>query len=70
MGRNDRIRVESGQAGLGLETLIADLAMRCRDRPPSKILIYGLPFRTVRQSGHNIPPYPAFSQLPPSNCRQ
>ena len=50
----DRVWVVSGQAGLGLETLIADLAMRCRDRPPSKILIYELPFRTVQQSRHSI----------------
>ena len=44
---NVRIFVETGQAGLGLETLIADLAMRWQDRPPSKVLISELPFRTV-----------------------
>ena len=47
----DRFVVGSGQAGLGLETLIADLAMRCRDRPPSKISIYKLSFWTVQPSG-------------------
>ena len=39
--------VESGQAGFGLGTLIADMAVRCLDRPLSKISIHELPFRTV-----------------------
>ena len=36
-----------GQAGFGLESLIAAMAVRCLKRPPSKISIYDLPFRTV-----------------------
>ena len=63
--------VESGQAGLGLETLIADMAACCLNRLLSQISIHDLTFRTIRQPGHKIhPPYPAFSHLPPSSCRQ
>ena len=43
-------RVESGQAGFGLETLIADMAVRCPDRPLSEISIHELPFRTVHMA--------------------
>ena len=45
----------SGQAAFGLETLKADMAVRCLDRPLSKISIYEPPFRTVPRSGHSWP---------------
>lgn len=39
--------VDSGMSAFGLETLKADMAARCLDRPFSKSSIYELPFRTV-----------------------
>lgn len=43
--------VESGQAGFGLDTLIADMAVRCLDRQLAQISIHDLPSRTIRKIG-------------------
>lgn len=48
---NVRNVVESGQAGFGLDTLIADMAVRCLGRQLSQISIHELPLRTIRQIG-------------------
>ena len=44
---NGKDVVESGQAGLGLETLVADMAACCLNRLLSKISIHDLPFWTI-----------------------
>ena len=49
---NVRFVVDSGQSVFGLETLKADMTVRCLDRPPSKISIYELPFRIVEHQRH------------------
>jgi hypothetical protein len=55
-----RNRVVSGMAGLELEILIADMAVRCLDRPLSKISFCELPFRLVQQTRHSaLPNFPA-----------
>ena len=54
MGADVRNVVVSGKAGFELETLIADIAKRCLNRPLSEISIHELPFRIVRQTGRRI----------------
>lgn len=50
---HDRFVVVSGQAGFGLETLIAAMVLRCLEGPLSKISFCELPFRIVQHSRHS-----------------